>query len=1146
MKKKTNIENFDFKKNEFICNNSLSKSSNYFNVNKIKELYNIENNKIYEQIFDTYYTKGNVLKKRKKEKIHRKNSLSPSLNNTDKANEILFHINEESITPPPSLHSTLHTKCCKTFKNNNENKNSTNLSFNKKIIPNEEFYFYNNNFDNTPKKIIKDNINLQEKSFVKISKENYNFNSKSKNALINRNSLNKYDFIRFVCSPNKKRSNEKSISNNNEVSIPIKDINKKKENFNENLCKDTFNSNDTNNNLDMQKNINRNNNTGINQIYYDKEISEKSEDNNAGIKVKPKNFIEPYNSFSINSLSKNFFINNKKFFINDINKDKIITDDNEDDLSTKNIVNEKNDYVNLDNKDNINRKKNLDYKNTKMNNINYDFKNFDNNTPYHFNGNYAFDDNIYDKKDNNENSYLKDINIYLKKNYKIWKSLYSYLDVSYNCSKEEIKKSYKDKIKVHHPDKGGSIKEFLELKLSYDILINDKKRKLYDKYGNGILELLISEKFSDYNISSDEKNEEEIIDDECLRIYDLFVLKYKNISYLHNLYDLKINSNQYNEFQKLIYHFFNIENNIFKNIFYIYPIFSPHISPFIKNKKKNNSENSFIYFDEISNENSHETTSDNSPLNIKLTNEITTFDTKKKKNITNIFNDLNSEFDHFFKNYIMEKIELSEKHRRKCNKSYENKKNEHKTVFKENIDSYFEKDTFISSDVDPQYNNYVDGKGKKNFYENSSSEFFKDIQLSPVAYRIINDDSKKHVDDFYKWFEFFFEDNLSEVESKEEDTTDENEDESLEKKLHKNIHNVNKNIKSDNFDEIEQNIKKKEFINNLAEKLIQKNEMEKIIKEKLKEDTFIKNNNIVTNNCNSSINNTNKLVQFYNPINNSLNHNCKIKNNIQSEFLEKNFNKNYDDILNIEEKYGFNLIKKSEHKVNDLTHDFNYIYIGNNINKKKNFILFIKEECVKKFLKIKLLINKVKKKSNLKHISLFESEIDKNLKNIEYILLLITYKEELVPLNDFYLLDKNIYSEDYYCIPLYIKKNNIIRPHFCHFKWIVYTLQSLFFFNLYFKKVNKYICTFPFFNYKYNCLKKYLENKEDNKNYDKIKDKYIFFQHYIIKNKHKYLKYFPHCLFLYLKDVVSLNRNCQKQLQVNLSPVFVLTPNKLF
>ncbi|CRG94086.1 DnaJ protein, putative [Plasmodium gallinaceum] len=1231
MKKKVNSENFYFKKNDFIYNNGLNESSNYFNVNQIKKLCNSENNNIYEQIFDTYYVKRNVLKKRKKEKSYIKNSLSPSLNNTNKINEIAFHINEESITPSLPLHSPLHTSLRGNFKNNNENKNSAESSLKKRIKSNEEYCFYDNYFDQTPKKLIKDDINIQEKRFTKISNENYN--RKNKNTLINRNSLNKYDFIRFVCSPNKKRSNEKNIITNNEILSPKENMGKKKENYNKKLSENIFISNYNKNNIDLQKSFNRDINKESNKNDNDKDFSEKSEDKNIGAKVK-QDYIEPYDSYSINRLSKNFFINNKKLFINEINKDKINSDDYVDDFFNKNIVNEKNDYTNFDNKENINTKKNLYCENTKINSVNNDFEKFDNNTHYYFNGDYTFNNNIYDKKNTNQNDYLKDINTYVKKNYKMWKSLYSYLDVSYNCSKEEVKKSYKDKIKIYHPDKGGNIKEFLELKLSYDILSNDKKRKLYDKYGNSILELLISEKFNDYNISSDEKNEEEVTDDECLRIYDLFVLKYKNVSYLHNLSNLKINDNQYNEFQKLIHYFFNTENNIFNNIFYIYPVFSPHITPFSKNKKKNNSVDSTLYFDDISSEDSYKT-SDNSPSNFKL-NEIINNDTKKKKNFSNIYNDIDFEFCHFYKSYMMEKIESLDKNKRKCNKSYENNENENanKTVFKENDDSLFEKDKIKLSN-DNSYNDYDNARENKNFYERDSSEFFKDIQLSPFAYRVINDDNKKHVNDFYRWFEFFFEDNLSEMESKEEDTFYEDEEKSLIKRTHKNIYDSSENIKSDNFNKIEQNVqkeneqnlKKNEFIDNIGKKLIPQNEMEKKIKERLKEDNFIKkieedhknnyedikkteefinieqenisdvsnihfeekeyhkhisnlkdyneneykfidlntkkkkkkiyakeinnsfnkhNKTIITHNCNSSIDNTNNLSQFPNPVNSSLNSNCKININSQNEFLEKKFNKSYDDILNIEEKYGFNLIKKSEHKINDVTHDFNYIYIGNNKNKKKNFILFIKEESIKKFLKIKLLISKIKKKTNLKQISLFENEIDKNLKNIEYILLLTTYKEELVPLNDFYLLDKNIYSKDYYCIPLYIKKNNIIRPHFCHFKWIIYTIQSLLFFNLYFKKVNKYMYTFPFFNYKYNCLKKYIENNTEDKNFDKIKDKYIFFQHYIIKNKHKYLKYFPHYLFLYLKDVISLNENIQKQLQINLSPIFVLTPNKLF
>lgn len=286
-----------------------------------------------------------------------------------------------------------------------------------------------------------------------------------------------------------------------------------------------------------------------------------------------------------------------------------------------------------------------------------------------------------------------------------------------------------------------------------------------------------------------------------------------------------------------------------------------------------------------------------------------------------------------------------------------------------------------------------------------------------------------------------------------------------------------------------------------------------------------------------------------------------------------NHNHIYNCTLNVEEKYGFNLFKKSNHKIKDLTHDFNYIYIGNNINnqihvnpnneqntnkrKKIFFFLFIKQECINNFLKIKLLIHKMKeKKNNLKLISLFQNQIDKYMKNMEYILLLTTHKEELIPLNDFYLLDKNIYTKRFYCIPIYIKKNNIlIRPNFFHIKWIVYTLQSFIFYNFFFKKINKYMCTYPFFNYKYTHFKNYINQHNQQQNNDEndiqtyntnFYDYYILFQHYIIKNKIKYVKHFPHHLMLNFKDLPSTNMKDYKNVHIHISSIFVLTPNKIY
>lgn len=44
----------------------------------------------------------------------------------------------------------------------------------------------------------------------------------------------------------------------------------------------------------------------------------------------------------------------------------------------------------------------------------------------------------------------------------------------------------------------------------------------------------------------------------------------------------------------------------------------------------------------------------------------------------------------------------------------------------------------------------------KNVENIKNDAFFKDIQVSPVVYKIINEKNDKLMDDFYKWFEYFF------------------------------------------------------------------------------------------------------------------------------------------------------------------------------------------------------------------------------------------------------------------------------------------------------------------------------------------------------------------------------------------------------
>ena len=59
-------------------------------------------------------------------------------------------------------------------------------------------------------------------------------------------------------------------------------------------------------------------------------------------------------------------------------------------------------------------------------------------------------------------------------------NLYEILDLPVNCTQEDIKKSYKKKAILLHPDKGGSNETFQQLNQAYEILSNPEKRQEYD------------------------------------------------------------------------------------------------------------------------------------------------------------------------------------------------------------------------------------------------------------------------------------------------------------------------------------------------------------------------------------------------------------------------------------------------------------------------------------------------------------------------------------------------------------------------------------------------------------------------------------------------------------------------------------------
>lgn len=67
-------------------------------------------------------------------------------------------------------------------------------------------------------------------------------------------------------------------------------------------------------------------------------------------------------------------------------------------------------------------------------------------------------------------------------------SYYDTLGVSRTADQKEIKKAYRKLALRMHPDKGGDEEKFKELSKAYDTLSDDKKRKLYDQFGEEAVE----------------------------------------------------------------------------------------------------------------------------------------------------------------------------------------------------------------------------------------------------------------------------------------------------------------------------------------------------------------------------------------------------------------------------------------------------------------------------------------------------------------------------------------------------------------------------------------------------------------------------------------------------------------------------------
>jgi DnaJ-class molecular chaperone len=68
---------------------------------------------------------------------------------------------------------------------------------------------------------------------------------------------------------------------------------------------------------------------------------------------------------------------------------------------------------------------------------------------------------------------------------------YQELNVERNASPEEIKKAYRRLSLIHHPDRSSdpdSKLKFEHMKRAYDVLIDEKKREIYNRYGNNGVE----------------------------------------------------------------------------------------------------------------------------------------------------------------------------------------------------------------------------------------------------------------------------------------------------------------------------------------------------------------------------------------------------------------------------------------------------------------------------------------------------------------------------------------------------------------------------------------------------------------------------------------------------------------------------------
>ena len=76
-------------------------------------------------------------------------------------------------------------------------------------------------------------------------------------------------------------------------------------------------------------------------------------------------------------------------------------------------------------------------------------------------------------------------------------TLYDELELSRNCTFEEIKQQYRTLAQINHPDKGGSEGKFIRIKEAYETLSDPVKRAHYDSTGDY---------YEDSNINNEVKN----------------------------------------------------------------------------------------------------------------------------------------------------------------------------------------------------------------------------------------------------------------------------------------------------------------------------------------------------------------------------------------------------------------------------------------------------------------------------------------------------------------------------------------------------------------------------------------------------------------------------------------------------------------